>query len=144
MLKAFDLPPLWLVACLVVAWVVPLSAPWGTAPLAGYACLALAALLVIAALFAFGRARTTPIPHQMPSALITTGVFRFSRNPIYLADLLIMLGCALIWGSLLGLLLIPVLFAVLERRFILPEEERLRTAFPDAFDAYTRQTRRWV
>jgi len=144
MLKAFDLPPLWLVACLVVAWVVPLSAPWGTAPLAGYACLALAALLVIAALFAFGRARTTPIPHQMPSALITTGVFRFSRNPIYLADLLILLGCALIWGSLLGLLLIPVLFAVLERRFILPEEERLRTAFPDAFDAYTRQTRRWV
>ena len=144
MLKVLDLPPLWLVACLAVAWIVPWSVPWGAAPRPGYVCLALAAILVVAALFEFRRARTTPIPHQMPSALITTGVFRFFRNPIYLADLLILLGFALIWGSLLGLLLIPVLFAVLELRFILPEEERLRKAFPDAFEAYTRQTRRWV
>jgi protein-S-isoprenylcysteine O-methyltransferase Ste14 len=139
-----DLPPIWLVLCLMLARLVPLGLPWGAAFWPGAVLLMLAVLLVLAALHAFFRARTTVIPHQQPSALITSGVFRLTRNPIYLADVLILLGLSLIWGSLLGLLLVPALFVLLERRFILAEEARLMAAFPDAFAAYCKATRRWV
>ena len=75
---------------------------------------------------------------------MTGGIFRFSRNPIYLADLLILCGFALIWGRVLGFLLVPVLAILLQRRFILPEEARMREKFGAAFDAYVAQTRRWL
>lgn len=143
-MKWIDLPPVWLLVCLVFAWLVPWSAPWGTAFVPGFLCLFLAAGLVLSALTEFRRARTTPIPHREPSALITTGVFRFSRNPIYLADLLILLGFSLIWGSLFGLLLLPALWAILEVRFIHPEEARLHKAFQRDFEGYAKTARRWI
>lgn len=143
-MRVLDLPPVWLLLCLALAWASPgkFTAGWMYWP--GVLCLILAAGLVSAALIAFWRARTTVIPHQVPSALITEGVFRFSRNPIYLADILILIGFALKWGSLVGLVLVPVLFFVLERRFIRAEEARLMAKFPDAFPAYCQITRRWL
>ena len=143
-MRMLDLPPLWLLAFLVLAWVSPWHAPWGGVFFPGLVCLALAALLTVAALLEFARARTTVIPHQMPSALIQSGVFRWTRNPIYLADVLILAGFALIWGSVLGVLLVLLLAVVLERRFIRPEEGRLQSEFGEAFEAYAASTRRWI
>ena len=143
-MRLIDLPPLWLLAFLVPTWAVPVSLPWGGAFWPGVFLLVVAAALTVAALVEFARARTTVIPHQVPNALLTGGVFRWTRNPIYLADLLVLLGLSLIWGQLVGLLLLPVLWVVLERRFILPEEARLRAAFPEAFEDYAKTTRRWI
>lgn len=84
------------------------------------------------------------IPRQTPSALITTGIFRLSRNPIYLADLLILAGFSLIWGKPLGLVLVPVLAWILFARFIQGEEARLRAMFGAEFEAYAARTRRWL
>ncbi len=106
--------------------------------------LVVAAALTLAALVEFARARTTVIPHRAPVALISSGIFRWTRNPIYLADLLVLLGLSLIWGRLAGLLLLPAFWAVLELRFILPEEARLYEAFPDEFKAYSKTVRRWI
>lgn len=143
-MRMIDLPPVWLCLCLVAVWLSPWTAPWGALFWPGMLCLAIAAGLTAAAALAFARARTTIIPHRVPSALVTGGVFRVSRNPIYLADLLILLGVSLIWGKLLGFLLLPVLAIVLEWRFIRPEESRMSDAFGAEFDAYSKRTRRWI
>ncbi len=144
MMRLLDLPPLWLLAFLLLTWTVPVPLPWGSAFWPGVALLVVAAALTVAALVEFARARTTVIPHRAPDALITSGVFRWTRNPIYLADLLVLLGLSLIWGRLAGLLLLPALWAVLELRFIRPEEARLYEAFPDYFKAYAKTVRRWI
>jgi protein-S-isoprenylcysteine O-methyltransferase Ste14 len=100
-------------------------------------------ILGLAAL-SFLRARSTIVPHRVPSRLITTGLYRLSRNPIYLADVLILAGLALSWGSALGLILVPALCQVLTHRFIQPEEARLRDTFGPEAEQYFASTRRWL
>jgi protein-S-isoprenylcysteine O-methyltransferase Ste14 len=92
----------------------------------------------------FLKARSTIIPHQTPSRLITGGAYRFSRNPIYLADVLILLGVTFKWGAVLGIVLAPVFMAVITARFIRPEEARLRAAFGAEAEAFFARTRRWL
>ena len=101
------------------------------------------AIMAIAA-FSFLRARSTIVPHETPAKLITGGLYRISRNPIYLADLLLLGGLALVWGSVVGLVLVPVLARILTRRFIEPEEARLRAAFGPEAEAFFQRTRRWL
>ena len=144
MMKWIDLPPVWTVAALYLTWVVPLAAPFGPAAFPGRIALGAAAVLIAASLVEFVRARTTVIPREAPSALITSGIFRLSRNPIYLADLLILAGFSLIWGKFLGLILVSVLAWVLFRRFINGEEARLGQAFGEEYAAYVSRTRRWI
>ena len=142
-MKLIDYPPAWLVAALIVAWFWRWPAAWSGSFWPGVLCLVVAAALMIAALREFSRARTTIVPRQLPSALVTGGVFRFSRNPIYLADLLVLGGFSLIWGSLPGLVLVPALGWLLQARFIAGEEARLSEAFGQQFVAYCSTTRRW-
>ncbi|MEO1235901.1 MAG: isoprenylcysteine carboxylmethyltransferase family protein [Planctomycetota bacterium] len=111
---------------------------WGWAPvLAGTGlCVAAAAQL--------RRHRTTILPFRTSDALITTGVFRRSRNPIYLGMLLTLVGTAVIAGSA-SVWIVPPLFAiVITRRFIAAEEAMLADRFGDAYHAYRRRVRRWV
>jgi protein-S-isoprenylcysteine O-methyltransferase Ste14 len=143
-MKFLDLPPIWLAGALFLTWLSPWMLPWGPAFWPGILLLALAVGLALAAIREFARARTTLIPHLEPAALITGGIFRWTRNPIYLADVLILVGLALIWGKLAGLVLVPVLVVLLERRFIRGEERRLSAAFGTAFDTYAARTRRWL
>ena len=144
MMKWIDLPPVWTIAALGLTWLMPITAPWGPATLPGRIALGAAALLIAASLFEFMRARTTVIPREAPSALITTGIFRLSRNPIYLADVLILAGLVLRWDAVLSLALVPLLFWVLETRFVIPEENRLRRHFRADFARYAQKTRRWL
>ena len=143
-MKWIDLPPVWLLAGLAVAWVWRWPQHWSGTLWGGLACLAVAVLLMAAAFAAFRRARTTVVPRQIPTAMVTSGVFRYSRNPIYLADLLILAGFSLIWGSVPGLALVPVLAGVLQTRFIRDEEARLSETFGAEFEAYRDATRRWL
>ncbi|MBM9595355.1 methyltransferase family protein [Roseitranquillus sediminis] len=142
------MPPVWLAACLLAGWLQARIAPapdlglWADA--GGWVLLGLAALLMAKAALQFRRYRTTIIPGESPDALITGGIFRYSRNPIYLADLLILAALGLIWSSLLALFLVPVLFVVLDRRFIRYEERRLEEAFGARFEEYAGRTRRWI
>lgn len=143
-MKWLDLPPVWTAACAAVAWGFYVPVPWGPLPAVGAVVLVIAVVLVAAAVREFARSRTTVIPHRVPTALISGGVFRLSRNPIYLADLLFVAGFSLIWGSLIGLILVPVLAVVLVRRFIVPEEVRLEAAFGDDWRRYAASVRRWL
>jgi len=149
-MKWLDMPPFWLAGAAALAWV---QARYGDAglSLAHPVTMFLGGVLVGAGLILIGLAaiefrkhRTSIIPHQMPAALIQTGIFKRSRNPIYLADLMILAGLCLRWDAVLSLALVPLLAYLLERRFILPEEDRLRRLFRAEFARYAQKTRRWV
>lgn len=90
------------------------------------------------------RQKTTVIPHLEADHLVQSGIFKRSRNPIYLGDVLLLAGFILRWDAPLALPLVPALMWVLQRRFILPEEDRLRRKFGQAFEHYTQTTQRWL
>ncbi len=143
--EMIDLPPVWLALFAglagVQAWLLPLG---GAAPWIGGALVGLGLVIMGTSFVEFRRHRTSVIPHQAPSALITTGIYRVSRNPIYLADVIILAGLCLRWGAWPSLLLVPVFMAVITARFIKPEEARLRAAFGPEFEAWAARTRRWA
>jgi len=99
---------------------------------------------MIAAVAQMARHRTTVIPRRQPAAIVTTGVFRLSRNPIYLGDALILAGLVLWFDVPVAAPLVCLFVATIRKRFILHEESGLRTAFPEQFAAYAARTRRWI
>ncbi|WP_372571341.1 methyltransferase family protein [Ruegeria jejuensis] len=149
-MKWLDIPPIWLVGFILIAWAQARWAAFGFSlggawsDLLGGLCVGAGILLMVLALMELRRYRTTPIPHQTASALVTSGIFSRTRNPIYLGDALILLGLILRFDAVLSLPLLPIFVWVLERRFILPEEKALRRAFRAGFARYEQKTRRWV
>lgn len=147
-MKWIDLPPVWLALFVALGWVQadwwPLVSFGKAGDWVGGALVVTGLVLAVAATVEFRRARTTIIPHAMPSAIVTSGVYRFSRNPIYLGDALILAGLGLRWDSVLALVLVPVFIAVITARFIFPEESRLRARFGAAYDEWAARVRRWV
>ncbi len=145
--KWLDLPPIWLIVMMALAYFgATMIAPWPNwpAPWIGGAVMAAGVALAGWAALSFRAAKTTIIPHQAPSALISTGAFAQSRNPIYLADALVLFGWGLIWGAALSIVLVFIFIWIINVRFILPEERRLAAAFGDAFQAYASTVRRWI
>jgi protein-S-isoprenylcysteine O-methyltransferase Ste14 len=110
------------------------------------ALLALGLLTIIAGVIAFRRARTTvnPMKPDAASALVTGGIYRFTRNPMYLGFVLILLAVVVFFSNPLGL--VPVVFYVawMDLFQIPPEERALRAQFGEAFDAYCARVRRWL
>ncbi|MHA1529239.1 MAG: methyltransferase family protein [Alphaproteobacteria bacterium] len=137
-MKLLNLPPVWLIGFLAAVW--GLARLW--APLEdmlvwpGRGLAAAGIALIVWSGLAFRRARTTIVPHQPPSALVEAGPYRFSRNPIYLADLMILAGVALILGAPLALILLAPFREVLLRLFILPEEAVLERDLGSAYLDY--------
>ncbi|MEM7742191.1 MAG: isoprenylcysteine carboxylmethyltransferase family protein [Pseudomonadota bacterium] len=146
MKMTLNYPPVWLAGFMVLTWDLAMAyAPWGEVALwLGRALIAAGLLLAIWSVVQFRKARTTVIPHQEPDALVQTGPYRLSRNPIYVADLAILAGWSLTLGTPLGLLLVIPFALVLERLFIRPEEARLAVALGTAYTEYRSRVRRWV
>lgn len=142
-----DLPPVWLALCLLVVWGFDQLMPWGlfgpAAPGVG-AVLGLTGLVLMAV--AAGQllaARTTVMPHGQPRALVTGGLFAWSRNPIYLADALILSAAILWWDVPVAVPLVFGFILLIQHRFILREESVLRAAFGPEFDHWASRTGRW-
>jgi protein-S-isoprenylcysteine O-methyltransferase Ste14 len=149
-MKWFDLPPLWTLLFCLTAYGLGRWDPWAlslahpvTEMLAGV-LIGGGVLLMVLAAAEMRRQRTTIIPHREADRLVQSGIFRRSRNPIYLGDVLILAGVVLWMDAVPGLVLVPVLAWVLERRFIIPEEDRLRRKFRADFARYCEKTRRWL
>ena len=94
----------------------------------------------------FRRNKTTinPVDLESASALVTSGVFRFSRNPMYVGFTAMLVGWAVCLAApwaLVG----PVAFVLFTNRFqIIPEERVMRDKFGQAYDDYQAQVRRWI
>ena len=150
MMKYLDIPPFWLIGALSLAWIqgqyfdFGLSLDFPVVQMLGGLLVGGGIILIALATIEFFKHKTTIIPHQTAERLITQGIFKRSRNPIYLGDALILLGLILRWDSVLSLSLLPIFVWVIENRFILPEEDRLRRKFRVEFARYLTQTRRWI
>ena len=102
--------------------------------------------ICLAGVRAFQRARTTvnPINPAASTALVVNGIYRVTRNPMYLGFALLLLALAMYLGKLSGLLLVPLFMAYLQHFQIRPEERALQAKFGALFVAYCRQVRRWL
>lgn len=143
-----DLPPVWLLFNAILVWVLGWLCP--IANIGGPVATALAWILGTAGLvmgvwsaFYFWQKKTTIEPRHRPKTLIVEGPYRVSRNPIYLAMLLLLLAEALWLGPLAGFIAVVFQWAVLRQRFILGEETTLRNTFGDEAESYIAKTRRW-
>lgn len=146
MAKDIDFPPVWLAGFAVIGGLVGRALPVPTPvndPL-GAALVGAGLVLMVIAAGQMVIARTTLIPRRDPDAFVHGGVFRFSRNPIYLADAVLLTGLYLAWDALIALPLVAVFMAVITRRFILGEEARLMERFGEEYADYAGRTRRWL
>ncbi len=143
-MKQLNMPPVWLIGFMAAAWgLARLWAPLGDMLLwPGLGLVAVGIATIVWSALTFRRARTTIVPHQPPSALVEAGPYRLSRNPIYLADLVILAGAALIFGAPLALILLVPFREVLLRLFILPEEAVLERDLGQAYLDYKARVRR--
>ncbi|HEX5677881.1 MAG TPA: isoprenylcysteine carboxylmethyltransferase family protein [Alcanivorax sp.] len=109
------------------------------------ATLALIAIaLLLTALLQLTRGRTTVMPHRAARVLITDGIFRLSRNPIYLAFALLHLACALSLGSPGMLLMLVAVLWVMHSHVIAAEETFHEQKFGAQWQAYRQRVRRWL
>jgi protein-S-isoprenylcysteine O-methyltransferase Ste14 len=143
-------PPLIFLGYLVSAvvlewWIAPF--PWHTPPalrlFGGFLVIA-GFLLAASAIREMRRMHTTPDERQATTVLVTTGPYRFTRNPIYLGFFLVYLGFTLLAGTLWGVLFSPFLIATITRQIIHAEEVYLREKFGDQYNVYTSLVRRWL
>jgi protein-S-isoprenylcysteine O-methyltransferase Ste14 len=115
--------------------------PWN---LVGIVPLLLGAGLILHAFLLFIRNGTTSNPDGVPAALVTSGPFRVTRNPMYLGILLMFSGIACLFGTVGPWLAVPALGVVFDVVFIRREEKRMETIFDDAYRRYKAKVRRWI
>ena len=131
----------------VVAHLPPiLPLPWLARLLVAVVLVTVGAAVAIGGVMSFRRARTTvnPLKPETSVALVSTGVYSFTRNPMYLGMALALLAWAVYLSSVWPLLG-PALFALYITRFqIVPEERVLDGLFGASFAAYKKRVRRWL
>ena len=145
-------PPILLLATIAAAiglnWLFPLAWFGGlsgqvTGAL-GIVVIVIAFAIHIWATIVFRRHQTTMMPHRRSARLVTSGPFRFSRNPIYVGNLMLVAGLGLALGNLWFLILTPILGYALLELAIRGEERHLEALFGDAWRDYKARVRRWV
>ncbi len=144
-------PPLIGLACAAAMWgLAQLFSSWNVAlpwrrELAA-ALVAVGAVIDGVSVLAFFRAKTTinPLTPERAQALVATGMFRFSRNPMYLGMLLMLCGWAVFLGQPLALLPIMLFVWLITVWQIKPEEAALEATFGASYRDYCSRVRRWV
>jgi protein-S-isoprenylcysteine O-methyltransferase Ste14 len=108
--------------------------------------LALGAAICISGVVSFRRARTTvnPTTPGSASSLVVSGIYKFTRNPMYLGFLLALLGWALFLSNAIALAFVPAFVVYMNRFQIRPEERALASLFTHEYSAYLARVRRWV
>ena len=147
--KYLDWPPVWLLIFMAVAWIQaqmwnPLAYETSFTTLVGHGVIILGIVLMGVSFVMFQKHKTSVVPKRTPKNIITSGPYKYSRNPIYVADAIILIGYILTLGSVISFLLVPVFTWVIRTRFINGEEAGIRAEFGQSYDDYCQQTRRWI
>ena len=117
---------------------------WPTRPF-GLIVIVAALAILFGAMAQFRFANTQLLPNSPTNnALVTGGIFKITRNPMYLAMTLFCVGGALWFGRPVMLLAPALMFIVANWAFIPFEEAKMRRQFGEAFDAYCKRARRWI
>lgn len=148
-LSSSMLPPLWLLVAVVLELGLHLGAPVANVvrfpwTLLGIPLIALGIILNLAADQSMKKHRTTVKPFQTSSALITEGVFGISRHPMYFGFVQILTGLAILLGSLTPFIIVFAFAALMERAYVVVEEEMLAERFGEAWMAYVGHVRKWI
>ncbi len=100
----------------------------------------------LAGIISFRTAKTTvnPLKPETASALVTSGIYQYSRNPMYVGFVFFLLAWATFLGALWGVGFIGVYVAYIQRFQIIPEERALANIFKDEFIEYKNQVRPWL
>lgn len=149
MKKKHVLPPTFLfisiAAMLLLHFLVPVSIyvvfPWN---LLGLFPLIAGIAFNLIADSKFKSEQTTVKPFEKSSKLITTGVFRVSRHPMYLGMVLILLGIAILLGSLTPLIVVTIFSILMELVFVRTEERMLEDQFGSTWNTYKNRVRKWI
>ena len=110
----------------------------------GFVLVGIGILVALSALGIFKKASTTTVPFERPSTLVTSGPYRFSRNPMYVALTVEYIGVAGARNEIWPLLLLPLVLLYVNFMIIPFEERRLHDVFGDAYQAYGARVRRWL
>ena len=143
------LPPLYLFTSLAVMVLLHFFIPvYEVTPYPlnaiGLIPLALGIILSLTADKTLKKHGNTVEPFEESTRLITTGVYKYSRNPMYLGMVLIMIGVALLMGSLTPYIMVPGFIVAIEQVFIRAEESMLHEKFGHDWKAYRANVRRWL
>lgn len=118
-----------------------IESPWNNL---GFALIVLGLLTVIGPVISFFRAATTIKPFHDSSALVATGMYRYTRNPMYVGMVIVLLGIAMRFGDLSPFVM-PILFVpVLTARVIKHEERMLEERFGDEYRNFKKSVGRWL
>jgi protein-S-isoprenylcysteine O-methyltransferase Ste14 len=103
-------------------------------------------IVLLISISAFIKLKTTinPLKPEAASSLVTTGIFRISRNPMYLGMLLLIISLWIKTGAVLGFILVAGFIAYLNYFQIFPEEQAMKGLFSDKYKTYCQQVRRWL
>ncbi|MDN5851100.1 MAG: isoprenylcysteine carboxylmethyltransferase family protein [Nitrococcus sp.] len=144
-------PPVIMLVTALLMWLLSAAVP---APMIGFAGnRVVAGLLVVVglatgavAVLSFRKAGTTihPTKPDTSACLVTSGIYRRTRNPMYLGLLVILLGWAALLANIAALMSLPLFVGYINRFQIGPEERALAGKFPAEFDAYRQRVRRWL
>ena len=136
------------IAALALEWLAPLTflPPFGVTSWSlwlGALLAIIGAIIVFRAIGQFRAAGTAVEPGRPVTDIVTTGLYRFSRNPMYLGCLAFHTGLCLMAGLEWGVLSMPLVFLAFDRLAVLPEEAYLTQKFGGAYTRYRVTTRRW-
>ena len=92
----------------------------------------------------FRRSKTSIVPVRPSEALVLSGTYRYSRNPMYVSLAFLTIGCGLLLATWWPIVLLVPTLVIVQLFVILPEERYLRRRFGTAYEAYTRRVRRWL
>lgn len=142
-------PPLVMLLCGLAGWALDAALPGRPLPVPAWpavSILLLGLLLNLLPKWTFGRVRTTvsPLRPASTTVLVTGGLYRYSRNPMYLGQALVLLGAMLLLCNALPLLVVPLFVAWITRLQIVPEERVLAARFGARYEAFRSQVRRWL
>jgi protein-S-isoprenylcysteine O-methyltransferase Ste14 len=144
-------PPVVFLFCAAFIWLLSIATPWVSFefPAKNSIAMAVAAvgsLFAGAGVFSILSAGTTLSPEKpdKTTKLVVTGVYRISRNPMYLSLLLFLISLAIYLGNLAAAIPVPFFVIYINRFQIEPEERALTSRFGSEFEAYSRHVRRWL
>lgn len=147
--RRYFLAPVILIAAFVLMNLLDKRFPgaiWFTMPwkMLGWLPILLGCGFCLCGALQFARQHTTLLPFHASRTLVTTGVFRVSRNPMYLGMTLVLVGLAVTAGSATVWIVPPLFVLAIDLLLIRAEEAMLVERFGDDYDRYRRRVRRWV
>jgi len=142
-------PPVLLTIHIVIAYLLGrfIALPIGVPAIlrnVGLGLAGLGFLLGLLSFYEFVKARTTLDPHGSVKNIVSGGIYKFTRNPIYLGFVCMLIGFPLTFGSYWGIVLAPVLIFLMNRFVIEHEEAYLEKKFKDVYTSYKSRVRRWL